>query len=90
MDIQNLNIQGPSVEHPKKGPHGIETDIVYCIYCSFWPRAAVEWVRRTRLHNWPEISIINKIVDFGFHLVPVGHPHSPRKMMEWENIVLYC
>ena len=76
-------IQGPSLEHPKSTPDGTETDLVESIHCSFWPSVASEWAHRTRSHNWPDEEAINKIVDFGFHLVPIGYPHSPRRDMEW-------
>ena len=63
--------------------HSNDVDIVLSIHCDFWPRKAYEWVHRTRLQHWPEIDLINTITDFGFHLVPVGYPRSPRSMMEW-------
>ena len=62
---------------------GLGLDHVTCIHCSFWPSVASEWVDRTRASGWPSEDAINKIVDFGFHLVPIGYPHSPMKMMEW-------
>ena len=74
---KNVRIQGPSLEHSSN------TDKVISIHCDFWPRIASEWVHRTRLHHWPDINVMNKIVDFGFHLVPIGYPRSPRSMMEW-------
>ena len=67
------------MEHCKDG----EKDIVVSLRCSFWPSVATEWRNRTRLHDWPEIDVINKIIDFEFHLVPIGYPRSPRSMMEW-------
>ena len=76
---ENTKIQGPSMEHCKDG----EEDIVVSLHCSFWPSVATEWRSRTRLHDWPEIDVINKIVKFGFHMVPVGYPRSSRSMMEF-------
>ena len=75
---ESVKIQGPSVEHT-----AIDTDFVPCIHCSFWPSVASEWVRRTRPNGWPSIELINKIVDFGFHLVPIGYPRSSMNMLEW-------
>ena len=80
---KGVRIQGPSLEHPKTPYTAMEEDRVYCIHCPFWPNAASEWIFRTRSSNWPSNDVINKIVDFGFHLVPIGYPRSQRNMMEW-------
>ena len=79
----NAKIQGPSIEHPEI-PDGMpDYDHVYSIHCPFWPNSASEWVRRTRLHEWPSTDAIKQIVDFGFHLVPIGYTSSPMRIMEW-------
>ena len=83
-DIETT-IQGPSTEawtpYMDRSQSGIDT--VFSIHCSFWPHAATEWPTRSRRFPWPSQSDIKNIVDFGFHLVPVGHPHSDTNMMEW-------
>ena len=78
--------QGPSVEHwteycdkPASG-----NDRVISIHCPFWPDGALEWIQRLRKFGWPMAHDISSIVDFGCHLVPVGHPNSPRNAMEWQ------
>ena len=58
-------------------------DFVPSIHCPFWPDAALEWRSRRRRFGWPCPSDIMSIVDFGFPLVPVGHPNSDTNMMEW-------
>ena len=58
-------------------------DHVYSIHCPFWPNESLEWVKRPRHFAWPTTQDISTITDFGFHLVPVGHPHSDMKLMEW-------
>ena len=77
--------QGPSLEHwgkySDKSDSGV--DHVGSIHCAFWPNEATEWTNRVRNFNWPKPSDISSIIKFGFHLVPVGHPHSDRKTMEW-------
>ena len=77
--------QGPSVEtwsqYCKKSESGM--DDVLSIHCPFWPNVATEWTRRTRNFGWPKSNDISTIIDFGFHLVPVGHPHSDMKLMQW-------
>ena len=78
-------IQGPSIEgwFPYMDRSQSGADIVYSIHCSFWPDAASEWHLRQRKCAWPSSCDIKTIVDFGFHLEPVGHPHSDTNMMEW-------
>ena len=59
------------------------TDSVASTHCSFWPDVASEWKTRQREFAWPSPHDIKTIVEFGFHLVPVGHPQSDTNMMEW-------
>ena len=77
--------QGPSIEGwgPYEDTSQSGTDNVLSIHCPFWPDSASEWRTRSRQYAWPSPSDIKSIIDFGFHLVPVGHPHSDRNMMEW-------
>ena len=77
--------QGPAIEAwlPYMDPSESGTDIVLSIHCPFWPDAAKEWRIRLRKFGWPSPNDLKTIVDFGFHLVPVGHPHSTRNIMEW-------
>ena len=81
----NLTRQGPSVEtqyseYDKTMPY---KDNVMSINCAYWPSTASEWRIRLRRYGWPTSDDISSIVDFGCHLVPIGHPNSPRNMMEW-------
>ena len=77
--------QGPSTEawsiFSDKSKSGI--DFVSSIHCAFWPDEATEWVQRSRQFAWPTSQDISSITNFGFHLVPVGHPHSEMKQLEW-------
>ena len=77
--------QGPSMEIGYEISDNAESgiDFVPSIHCDFWPNKANEWVRRQRHFQWPTSHAISTIIDFGFHLVPVGHPHSDMKPMEW-------
>ena len=77
--------QGPSMEQwdPFMDTSQSEQDFVPSIHCPFWPDAALEWRSRRRRFGWPCPSDIMSIIDFGFHLVPVGHPNSDTNMMEW-------
>ena len=77
--------QGPSVEtwseYHDKSESG--TDDVLSIHCAFWPTTALEWTQRPRYFGWPTPHDISSIIDFGCHLVPVGHPSSKTTLMEW-------
>ena len=77
--------QGPSIErwtaYADKSESG--TDNVPSIHCTFWPNSASEWTRRSRHFGWPSTHDISSIIDFGCHLVPIGHPHSDTKLTEW-------
>ena len=82
---ETVKRQGPSAEvwtrFQDKSESGL--DQVLSIHCTFWPIDASEWVQRPRRFGWPTSIDINTITDFGFHLVPVGHPRSETKLMEW-------
>ena len=77
--------QGPSVEtwseYADKSESG--TDYVLSIHCDCWPTTALEWTQRPRHFGWPTSHDVTSIIDFGCHLVPVGHPSSETKLMEW-------
>ena len=77
--------QGPSIEgwdsYMDRSQSG--HDNVHSIHCSFWPDAAMEWKSRSREYACPSPRDIKTIVDFGFHLVPVGYTHSDTNTMEW-------
>ena len=77
--------QGPSVEgwDPYMDTSQSGIDLVLSIHCPFWPKSASEWKLRLRRFAWPSPSDIKSISEFGFHLVPIGHPRSDMNMMEW-------
>ena len=78
-------IQGPSVEvwneYADTSESGI--DNVPSIICQFWPKTAAEWKDRPRHYGWPPQRVKEYVEQFGCHLVPVGHPLSSRKLLEW-------
>ena len=77
--------QGPSLErwfeHEDQSQSGKDT--VLSIHCQFWPNVASEWTQRPRYFGWPSPRDITSIIEFGCHLVPIGHPHSETKLTEW-------
>ncbi|XP_069105223.1 uncharacterized protein [Argopecten irradians] len=58
-------------------------DVVDCFSCHIWPKEANEWVTRTRLYGWPQQSLVDKIVQGGCHLVPVGDKCSDDTFLQW-------
>ena len=78
-------IQGPSVktwnEYADTSKSG--QDNVPSILCQFWPTSAAEWKDRPRHYGWPSQRDREYIERFGCHLVPIGHPLSERKSLEW-------
>ena len=83
--VSTIQRQGPSLEIWTHCSDRSEpgTDQVPSIHCAFWPSVASEWAQRLRCFQWPTSQVISTILDFGFHLVPVGHPQSETKLMEW-------
>ena len=77
--------QGPSLETWTEYDNTSDSgsDNVLSIHCKFWPNECIEWIHRTRNFDWPTPHAISSIVEFGCHLVPIGHPHSDTKPMEW-------
>ena len=77
--------QGPSFEHWTflNDPEEAGTDMVPSIHCAFWPDSAKEWIKRPRPFGWPMPNDVSSIINFGCHLVAIGHPHSETSSMEW-------
>ena len=82
---ETRRIQGPSVELWNQYMDTSESgqDNVPSILCKFWPTSAAEWKDRPRHYGWPAESDKEYIEQFGCHLVPVGHPLSSTKSLEW-------
>ena len=40
-------------------------------------------MHRSRLFGWPTSDDISSIIEFGCHVVAVGHPQSETKLLEW-------
>ncbi|XP_033739592.1 uncharacterized protein LOC117326901 [Pecten maximus] len=83
---QNIKYEsnGPSctataIDHKELIPN----DIVNCFHCDSWPKEANEWIKRSRLYGWPHQTLIDKIVNNGCHLVPVGDKCSKDTLLQW-------
>lgn len=74
-------------------------EIIPAISCS-WPREANEWIFRQRESRedpltklkvqWPSIEMINKITNFGCHVIPQGYAPklgtNPQRELEWKIV----
>ena len=61
----------------------LTADFVCAFNLSKLPNCIDEWSTRTRNHNWPSVDVINHCKRLGCLLVPVGHPLSDEKHLEW-------
>ena len=84
-ETDTRRVQGPSIETWTKFEDTSDSgqDNVPSILCKFWPTSAAEWKDRPRHYGWPPQRDKEYIEQFGCHLVPVGHPLSARKSLEW-------
>ena len=84
-ETETRRIQGPSVESWSEASDTSEPgqDNVASILCEAWPTAAAEWKDRPRHYGWPTQHDIESIEAFGCHFVPIGHPHSTKRSLEW-------
>ena len=82
---ETSRIQGPSIEIWNEYSDTSESgeDNVPSILCKFWPASSAEWKDRSRHYGWPSKHDREHIEQFGCHLVPIGHPLSARKSLEW-------
>ena len=78
-------IQGPSIESWEEFEDTSKSgrDNVPSILCKDWPTAAAEWKDRPRHYGWPTQQDKEYIQTFGCHLVPIGHPLSAKRSLEW-------
>lgn len=61
----------------------VNFDISYSFQCAGWPLVADEWIKRNRLHEWPDPVLIGKVVQGGTHVVPVGDKCSADTFLQW-------
>ena len=76
MEVNNGARHGPALTYSN-------TDIEMAFNSPKWPHCATEWLYRRRRYNWPSSAMIDKFKTLGCLLVPVGHPSSDEKDVEW-------
>ena len=84
-ETQTRRIQGPSIEawQDFEDTSAAGQDNVPSILCKAWPTVAAEWKARPRHYGWPSQRDKESTEAFGCHLVPVGHPRSTKRSLEW-------
>ncbi|CAF4120162.1 unnamed protein product [Rotaria sp. Silwood2] len=90
---EGLEIHGPSICTTTKDPQlPLPMDHVASLKCLHWPKPALNWINRKRLGNWPDQSLINSLVKFGCHIVPISHifTSSEEKKTEWRLSFSIC
>jgi len=60
-----------------------EIDIAHCFDCKSWPSEAYEYVYRNRLYGWPKKDLLDKIIQNGCHVVPIGDKYSNISHIQW-------
>lgn len=50
---------------------GIEMDYGVCMACQYWPRTAQPWIARCQLKQWPNQTLLRKVLSKGCHVMPV-------------------
>ncbi|KAL3847827.1 hypothetical protein ACJMK2_018719 [Sinanodonta woodiana] len=75
-------VSGPAC-HFHNDQKELSYDIVHAFRCSQWPQEGNEWFQRRRLHGWPTPIQIENARKYGCFVTPVGHPHSPERLVEW-------
>ncbi|CAF2545161.1 unnamed protein product [Rotaria sp. Silwood2] len=90
---EELEIHGPSICITSKNSNfPLPMDHVTSLKCIHWPKSARHWINRVRISNWPEQNLINSIIKFGCHLVPIPHLLSTSKIqsIEWRLSFSIC
>ncbi|XP_056013678.1 uncharacterized protein LOC130052533 [Ostrea edulis] len=79
--IEGENLHGPCHNYTYLS---IETDFALCFHSRHWPLPALPWVDRCLTRAWPSRSVLQSIIDVGFHLVPIANRQTHDNLdLEW-------
>lgn len=74
--------------HPLRKEASSSEHASYCprllAFKCHWPDAASEWLERERQQSWPPINFIARIEEIACRVVPLSHPFSREKDIEWK------
>jgi hypothetical protein len=76
----NTTVHGPCANE-KDG--NVEWDRVHCFVCKHWPPFAFPFIERCLSSGWPRPDALNKAVDSGVQVVPIGLKGSEIEDYEW-------
>ncbi|KAK3085513.1 hypothetical protein FSP39_004448 [Pinctada imbricata] len=65
---------------------GLDRDHVYALHCPFWPKRAVNFIRRSLHIGWPSYDVLTDICKDGCLLVPINSKqqhYSDTLYLEW-------
>ncbi|XP_048771271.2 uncharacterized protein LOC125677305 [Ostrea edulis] len=75
------NMHGPCHNYKYKS---FEVDIALCFHSRHCPLPALPWVERCLTRVWPSRSVLQTIVNEGFHLVPIANRETNENSdLEW-------
>ncbi|XP_056013684.1 uncharacterized protein LOC130052539 [Ostrea edulis] len=79
--IEGENLHGPCHNCTYRS---IEADFALCFHSHHWPLPALPWVDRCLTRAWPSRSVLQSIIDEGFHLVPIANRQTHDNLdLEW-------
>ena len=82
---ESLEIHGPSLCTTSKDPQlPLPMDHFPSLKCLHWPTPAFSWINRTRSGNWPDSNLVNLLIKYGCHVVPISHHLSGNKEKQFE------
>ncbi|XP_033113166.1 uncharacterized protein LOC117113830 [Anneissia japonica] len=86
--IWNRRVHGPSLAGllfmgPVNHELAVKVDMVYSLKCRQWPPFTSNFFNRSRLNGWPSKELLVKLEGLKCLVVPIGHPNSESKEIEW-------
>ncbi|XP_062567232.1 uncharacterized protein LOC134229501 [Saccostrea cucullata] len=78
---RNVTVHGPCAS----GYLGdTQFDQTVCFSCKYWPITTENWIKRCRWHKWPPASVLQDILNNGYHCVPIGSKcETTENELEW-------
>ncbi|XP_063447606.1 uncharacterized protein LOC134727154 [Mytilus trossulus] len=64
---KNIRIHGPCIS-----PEDESVDHLFCFRSQTWPTISSKWLHRVSGREWPTIDVVEKILNQGILLVPIG------------------
>ena len=75
-----VDIHGPALRTLREG---LKVDNVLTLICKSELPGIRDWADRARPSHWPPVHVIEDVTGLPTPVVPVGHPKSENKLLEW-------